>query len=626
MSRRTARGKTKYQKDWEAAYPWAKSAEGDIYSTKCVFCSCTISVDTMGRSALKSHSNGEKHKKNTKAAEGSSPLQMWVNSTNKPSIPLLTTSSTTTSSSALSLPPGNSNPPQLQLNSAVSNSSTNMPSSSNAKTTSRMAQYLLNETASKAEAIWAIQTVMNHSSLRASASCTPLFHLMFPDSEIAKRMTMQKDKLSWFIVHGLCPYFKGALESILKQTEYLVLGFDESFNKISQNQQMDLGVRFWSSEENRVTSRFLTSAFLSHITSEDLLQAIKNNLSEENLKKVFQLSMDGPNVNLKLKRLFVSDLRSDEESPQLLELGFCGLHTVHNAFKTGILKTGWEIIEFFRAAHNLFKFAPARRGDFTRITGSKTFPLQMCSVRWVENGKVAKRINYIFPNLEKYVNELKGTKIEPTCKSFSLVVKALQDKLIRAKIAFFEFMCDEVEGFLREFQTDSQMTPFLHGSISGIVRSSMTKIVKEEVIKGNDLRNIDVLKKDKHNTYTNLKFAKDIDVGYGTRAALRKCTGNNDKDVLIFKQDCRTALQFFVSKLMEKSPLKYPLTKALTWLDPHQTTNDAQKCLTKSLDIILEANLMSTDVIQKADREFKELTCLPLIDGIMKSFERSKAG
>lgn len=88
-------------------------------------------------------------------------------------------------------------------------------------------------------------------------------------------------------------------------------------------------------------------------------------------------------------------------------------------------------------------------------------------------------------------------------------------------------------------------------------------------------------------------------------AALRKCTGNNDKDVLIFKQDCRTALQFFVSKLMEKSPLKYPLTKALTWLDPHQATNDAQKCLTKSLDIILEANLMSTDVSRKQTENLK---------------------
>lgn len=44
---------------------------------------------------------------------------------------------------------------------------------------------------------------------------------------------------------------------------------------------------------------------------------------------MIQLSMDGPNVNLKLFNLLMKDI---EESSQkkLLDLGSCGLHIVNN--------------------------------------------------------------------------------------------------------------------------------------------------------------------------------------------------------------------------------------------------------------------------------------------------------
>lgn len=50
-----------------------------VYSAHCVLCSCTISVDTTGRSALKSHANGSKHKQKVKSTEISSPMDVWIN-------------------------------------------------------------------------------------------------------------------------------------------------------------------------------------------------------------------------------------------------------------------------------------------------------------------------------------------------------------------------------------------------------------------------------------------------------------------------------------------------------------------------------------------------------------------
>lgn len=97
-------------------------------------------------------------------------------------------------------------------------------------TTSCLNKYMIKDDGAKAETIWALQTVMNHIPLMSSANCTRLFAEMFPD--IAKKVFLQKDKLSYMIVHGLSPYFK---RSKLSVSKFLVIGFDESLNKVAPN-------------------------------------------------------------------------------------------------------------------------------------------------------------------------------------------------------------------------------------------------------------------------------------------------------------------------------------------------------------------------------------------------------
>lgn len=77
----------------------------------------------------------------------------------------------------------------------------------------------------------------------------------------------------------------------------VVIGFDESLNKISQTSQMDVSVRFWNEATDRVESRYLTSVFLHQTTARNLLNGLKNGISEIDLAKLLQISMDGSNVN-----------------------------------------------------------------------------------------------------------------------------------------------------------------------------------------------------------------------------------------------------------------------------------------------------------------------------------------
>lgn len=52
--------------------------------------------------------------------------------------------------------------------------------------------------------------------------------------------------------------------------------------------------------------------------------------------------MDSPIGNFKLLKDLSEEIRQTREDPEFdfLNIGSCGLHTVHNAFKAGIKNTG----------------------------------------------------------------------------------------------------------------------------------------------------------------------------------------------------------------------------------------------------------------------------------------------
>ena len=123
----------------------------------------------------------------------------------------------------------------------------------------------------------------------------------------------------------------------MSDAKAFVLFFDEGLNKYTQQQQMDLAVRLWDCVKNEVTSRYFTSAFLGHSTVEDMLKTLISSMIELLKGKMIQLSIDRPNVNLKLVKDLEAYLKEvkDEKEPIFIFMGSCGLYVVNNAFKSG---------------------------------------------------------------------------------------------------------------------------------------------------------------------------------------------------------------------------------------------------------------------------------------------------
>lgn len=104
--------------------------------------------------------------------------------------------------------------------------------------------------------------------------------------------------------------------------------------------------------------------------------------------------MDGPNVNWKFHDLLQEHIFEDASA--LISVGSCGLHVVHNAFKTGAQASEWNVEELLSSLYWLFVDSPARKEDFTEITGSVVFPLKFCKHRWLENKPVVVRAQEIW--------------------------------------------------------------------------------------------------------------------------------------------------------------------------------------------------------------------------------------
>ncbi|XP_046596578.1 uncharacterized protein LOC124294615 isoform X1 [Neodiprion lecontei] len=200
--------------------------------------------------------------------------------------------------------------------------------------------------------------------------------------------------------------------------------------------------------------------------------------------------------------------------------------------------------------------------------------------------------------------------------------KAMKDKFMRAKLAFFQTIAAEVEPFLTAYQTEQPMVPYLYTDLNEIIISIMGRFVKEEVLEqSTSVCDVDVSKAE------NLEESKNFNIGHDTRSAFRAMDGFNTKEVLLFRQDCLRSLQMFCRKLQDKSPITYRLTKALSFCDPRiilESRNIASKRLSAALTEFVSHKWISGISADRIEREFKALSAKPAVIEQLKEFTRDE--
>ena len=90
--------------------------------------------------------------------------------------------------------------------------------------------------------------------------------------------------------------------------------------------------------------------------------------------------MDGPSVNLNFLQK-VQDDKVENEQPALIDIGSCGFHTVHGAFKCGAQSTGWKLKVILSGSYQILHDSPAKRDDYQSVTNSVICPFKFCATR-----------------------------------------------------------------------------------------------------------------------------------------------------------------------------------------------------------------------------------------------------
>ena len=586
--------------------PWIKRNEKDPCVADCKICRVSISLKTMGKTALSSHMKGKKHMERLKYHSNTKDSSLTFFFDKKES----TSSSTSKSPS----PRVTSSVEACARPSSSSVSALSLPKFNSASTSDQMKQFVSKSDTLKAEIWWCVRSAVRNHSFSSNSDLSFILNKMFPDIPAVNALQLGETKSMYLTVYGLAPHLKSILLQDLRSEPFSVL-FDESLNKSTMSKQLDIHVRYWSNFS--VKTRYVTSFMLGHATADDLVSHL-NSLNEDlNFGNLLQMSMDGPNVNWSAFEKFGKQLEVDY-GRRLLNIGSCGLHQVHNSYRAAVNETSWNMDKFLSCLYTLFKDVPARRADFTDHTGSTVFPLKFAAHRWVENHRVLLRAKQMLPFLQKYISGVQSKHVkDPKTYSYSSVVEFLNDKLLPAKLSFLIYLCKPVECFLTVYQQDTPLVPFLYQDLNDLLEKVMKKFVKPTVTEAKEVHDIDVTKSD--NIVNNAK----IKIGVEAEEILKQ-QQLTQREILLFRTQCQSFLQTFVSRLQKKSPLQYKFTKYIQCLSPSLISSSpetAKRYMKSALLHIKDLHIVPVEHIDDILEDFDALCCHAKKNESFKSFD-----
>lgn len=163
--------------------------------------------------------------------------------------------------------------------------------------------------------------------------------------------------------------------------------------------------------------------------------------------------------------------------------------------------------------------------------------------------------------------------------------------------------------FLKGFQTDAPMVPYLGTKMYELVLGLMGRFIKpeilEEVSSYQGLTNIKP--KDKDNQVSQAQ----VDIGFAARNSLRVVAESfniDKKKVVSFRKDCISMLAGMTDKLLEKCPLKYDIVRHLSATTPENIISDSSEVNTsfqKFLQTLVTSEWRSADECDEILTSFK---------------------
>lgn len=463
----------------------------------------------------------------------------------------------------------------------------------------------------RAEVLWSLNCIMSFYPLSACNDIGSLFARMFPDSDIAQRFSFSRDKFMFILTHSLAPHFQYLLDVELKASPYYVISVDTSLNKSTSNEQINYYISFWNCVCKRVETRYFTSSFLVHAHSDVLLSSSLDVIKTLNPNKILQFSMVGSMINWSFLKALGRN-REQNHVPKLIHIGSCDIYALHEAFRFGAEKTGWQYADLFTSLFTLVNASPFLHSEHEEPTNSHLLPLEFDNECWIENGNAAKRAIDIWKDIHKYMStcQSRDNFKENLRYHIQQLKEFVDDKLIIAKLHFFVFVASALKPFIVNYSTSKPMVPFLHDDHHSIVRELMSWFIKRNILDNactaKLLCDIDL------DCDSNRLDTLNQNVGFAAESFLQVALKNDViklDDVSSFKKDCLVFLVELIEKITQKSCLLSSIAENAGSLNPNKMVTHPKLSVMQFDHLsqkLVELRRITTSEKEKTLREYNE--------------------
>lgn len=187
---------------------------------------------------------------------------------------------------------------------------------------------------------------------------------------------------------------------------------------------------------------------------------------------------------------------------------------------------------------------------------------------------------------------------------------ATADAIFPLQLHTFNSIAQHLQLFLELYQTDRPMLPFLADDVHTMLKALMKRFMKSSVLADADslvkVVKLDVTKQENH-----LSSSK-IDVGFAADKKLKELYASkkiNDKQILQYRLEVKDFLVAVVSKILEKSPVKYSIVRNLRCLKPSvmaEKPDEAKKMFRRVLGSLNHVHQVADDKCDEIANQFDE--------------------
>ena len=179
----------------------------------------------------------------------------------------------------------------------------------------------------RAEVKVATMLVQHNIPLALADELTPLFHDIFPDSEIAKQFSSKRTKTACIINGAIAPFYQQMLVDFMKN-EPFALAVDGS-SDTGVEKMNALTIRIFDGNRGMVSTQFLDMCMSSSSTAEGIFTAMQYVLTKHDISWIncIGIGLDNTSVNMGCRNSIKT--RILQQNPAVYVMG-CPCHIVHN--------------------------------------------------------------------------------------------------------------------------------------------------------------------------------------------------------------------------------------------------------------------------------------------------------